>query len=233
MINRDDLMWLDFQPWKYTSQESLVLGFFGEIGQLIERSIPGKQNSLARLIEASEPIVKKYDDTGIFSSISNHFKAALDGREKPGKYIERILEKNSKRLIVVVDDAERGYNEEQINRALQLAHELSRETRVTYLFIADKEALLQAMPSRLVGQQRNEYLEKFIEHELHIPAPTDADLRNYLNALLGSRADKIPEDFKIDVRNSVIKDMHSYRGVLKVFDRFIWQLEERFYERSV
>lgn len=226
-----NIVWVEIEPWRYTSQEALVLGFYEEIGKAMERAIPGAQNSAAVLLQTAEPLVRKNDKTGLFTMLFEWLKRVVQKQYgDPEKYITSVLKQEGKYLVVVIDNVERNSSAEHVLRTLQLAHFLNAPN-VTYIFIAEKDKLLGCMPELYKGEQAK-YLEKFVEYELELVPPTHAQLRSFMNLKLKDSDAHIPLDFKIDTPDILVQDMDTYRGVIKVFNQFIFELNRRYFRNG-
>jgi hypothetical protein len=230
--SKPEIIWVDFEPWKYTSQESLTLGFYETIGAAIEKSIPGAHNAARELLDLSEPLVKKHDSTGIFEFLIGGIRKFYKSKfSKPEQYIKQILEVEERRIVLLIDDVERMFESEHIFRTLQLAHFLKTSKRIMYIFVAEKEKLLASTPDRY-KDEAGIFLEKFIEHEIYMPLPQRDELRAFLNQLLEEKRAFIPLDFTLSVSNELIEDAATYRGVLRTFNKFIDELKTRFYSEE-
>lgn len=223
-----NIIWVEIEPWRYTSQEALVLGFYEEIGKAMEKAIPGAQNSAAILLQTAEPLVRKNDKTGLLTMFFEWFKRIVQKQNgDPERYITSVLKQEGKYLVVVIDNVERNSSAEHVLRTLQLAHFLNAPN-VAYIFIAEKDKLLSCMPERYKAEQAK-YLEKFVEYELELVPPTQRQLRNFMNLKLKDSDVHIPLDFKIDTPDTLVQDMDTYRGVIKVFNQFIFELNRRYF----
>lgn len=206
-----DILWLDFKPWKYASQEALIAGFYSEIGQLIEDEVGGWQGMIRKLTVATQPLVKGVDKTGTLEFVRNLFSQKL-GDSAANNLIINMLRDSGRRLVISIDDVERVADATQLFRTLQMVHEL-HDQRVMYVFIADKTALLKHL-NDLVGDRADEYLEKFIEYELHVPTPTLADLKLHLSNQTTSEGLK-------ELPARILEDIGSHRAMLKVTGKFV------------
>ena len=144
----------------------------------------------------------------------------------PGDYIHRVLKREGRYLIVSVDNVERNSDDKQVMRTLQLVHFL-RAQNVAYVFISEKDKLLQAL-TNVGDDKRAEYLEKFIEYEFELFPPDDDQLKAFFNKLLADSEEDIPVDFTLDPPERLIRDFKTYRGVIKIFNQFIFELGRRF-----
>ena len=227
-----NIIWVNFEPWRYTSQESLTLGFYGVIGKGLEENIKGIQNTVAELLKLAAPLVNKLDSTGAIKTFSNlAIKSLSKQSDSPEEYITNVLEREGKELIVIIDDVERMYSKVHIQRTIQLAHFLKNSGRVKYVFIADKLKLMQAVPDHH-SDSRALYLEKFIEYELYVPTPKVPDLVRFLDKLLSSKTKLLHIDFTLEGLNPILRDASTYRGVLKTFNQFMSGLQNRFVKNN-
>lgn len=218
-----NFIWVEIEPWRYTSQEALVLGFYEQLGYALERSIPGIQNTASNLLSIAEPLVRKVEPTGILESIHRKL-TGLSGRElsSPAKYISKVLEREGKYLVVAVDNVERTSDAGQVHRTLQLVHFL-KDPRITYIFISEKEMLLELIKT-IAPNNAPLYLEKFIEHEINIFNPSTDQLNKFFIEKLSEY--NIPGTLE-DTR-SIAKNFETYRGVIKVLNLFVFELNKRF-----
>jgi hypothetical protein len=185
---------------------------------------------VASLLDLADPLVKKHDSTGLLAVITGALKSLFTKQEsQPEQYIANVLRREARQLIVAVDNVERMYESDRVYRTLQLAHFLKQSKDVTYIFVAEKERLLKCVPPHHEGHS-TEYIEKFIEYELYVPSPQMNDLRAYLNGLFTEKDEYIPKDFSIETSNNLIEDSATYRGILRTFNQFIFELSRRFFK---
>ncbi len=218
------IIWVEVDPWRYTSQEALVLGFYEEIGKALERKIPGIQNSAATLLATAEPLVRTNDKTGLLATIFGWLHQLAQRQQRdPGDYITNLLEREGKFLVVSIDNVERNTDRQQVLRTLQLVHFLNGP--VAYVFICEKDKLLACIPNDDGGNAAT-YLEKFIEYELELFKPDDKLLLDFFH----SRLQAVEEhEFTLNVPPNLVHDFATYRGVIKIFNQFIFELARRFY----
>lgn len=219
-----NIIWVEIEPWRYTSQESLVLGFYEEIGLALENSIPGIQNSAKTLLQIAEPLVRTSDHTGFAYFIFNFiYRITKKSNKHPGEYISSTLEREGKYLIIAIDNVERNCDKLQVLRTLQLVHFLNARN-TAYIFISEKEKLLSCIPEEN-KLAKTIYLEKFIEYELELLKPKKDELQNFFKTKL----ETIPYDFQLKNIDSLIEDFETYRGVVRIFNQFTLELSSRFY----
>lgn len=222
------IIWVEVEPWRYTSQESLVLGFYEQIGRTLEKEIPGIQNTVNSLLSIAEPLVRKSEPFGIIETVYRWFSNLFSrSAPTPAEYISRVLEREGRYLVVAIDNVERTGNAEQVYRTLQLVHFL-KDTRITYVFISEKDRLLdlirslEQLPTELNAAA---YLEKFIEYEIDIFKPSTDQLNAFFTAKLNEHG--VPGQL-VDVSRSIIRNFETYRGVIKILNLFVFELDKRF-----
>jgi hypothetical protein len=218
------IIWVEIDPWRYTSQEALVLGFYEEIGKALERKIPGIQNSAAALLATAEPLVRTNDKTGVLATLFGWLQQLAQRQLRdPGEYITNLLKREGKYLVVTIDNVERNTDEQQVLRTLQLVHFLQGPV-VAYVFISEKDKLLACIPNA-DKENAATYLEKFIEYELELFKPDDKQLLGFFQRKLQSLE---KHDFMLNAPPRLIHDFATYRGVIKIFNQFTGNLD-RFY----
>ena len=216
LANDIDIICVDFEPWRYTSEESLVNGFYKVIGEALEKNIAGPQNSVLTLNELSKPLISKNDRNGLVSFFANIINKILRiNSEQPEDYIETTLERSGKKLLVIIDNVERIYKPELIHRALQVSQFLRNTDRCTYVFLSDKSKLYLTTPEHFNGSS-DEYLEKFIEIEIHLRNCSIETLAAFINDTLRNRMFM----GKIKLNTEILEAISTHRGAIKTCNQF-------------
>lgn len=224
---KKELIWVEVEPWRYTSQEALVLGFYEQIGHALEKAVPGIQNTANNLLNIAEPLVRKGEPFGIVETIYRWLHNLISRKSpSPAEYIARVLEREGRYLIVTIDNVERTSDAWQVYRTLQLVHFL-KDSHITYVFISEKPRLYELIKS-LHDANPTSYLEKFIEYEIDIFNPNIDELNKFFIEKLNSYG--IPGDLA-DTR-TIVKNFGTYRGVIKVLNLFVFELNERFFRQG-
>lgn len=222
LLNDRTIIWMDFEPWRYTSEEAITLGFYQGIGVAL-KGIPGVQNITKPLAGAADKFIRQRDGTGLFGALMDAVKAILYSVESPDVQIQKLLERERKRLVIVVDDVERSYSEEAIFRTLQLAHYVKNKKNIQVVFLYDKEIVLKAIPEHLRGLSHDgtEYLEKFVEREVVVPSPQPSELRKHFTALMEVYRDEPGFDFSDDdLPEDMLNAVGTPRGIIRLFNEF-------------
>jgi len=187
----ESIIWVDFEPWRYASEEALIRGFYDDIARRLAKDIPGIQHIVRPLAETSEKFVKKHDGSGVLGTALDMARTVFSPpvKDAPEVQIEKLLKREGKRLVIVIDDVERSFNAERIFRTLQLAHFAQGIDGVQVVFLFDKDAVLAARPKHFSNQLlgTTEYLEKFVGLEIVVPSPRPAELRQLFSRLVSSR----------------------------------------------
>lgn len=220
---KNEIIWVDFNPWQYASEEALVKGFYETIANNIDTVVPGIQNTLVKVTKSVEQLISKTDNGSFFQVITSFLHDIAPSSETPDEIIKGILRREGKRLVITLDDIERQYGAERTYRALQLVHHAKSmgSDNVQVLTIFEHEALLKAAPPHIPSPQ--EYLEKFSEIEIALPPPTMSSLRKQLEELIDNQAyrHKLPSNFELNLSNSSIRDIKSHRGIIRAFNELL------------
>ena len=221
--NDKSIIWVDFEPWRYASEEAIIVGFYKDIGNALSNSIPGIQHVTRPLIETTDKFVRKHDGSGIVGTFIDMLRDVLENSKSPEVQIKSLLKSESKRLIVLIDDVERSFDAERIFRTLQLSLITKNITNVQVIFLFDKEVVLSARPTHFseISQSASEYLEKFVEREVFIPSPRPTELRQLLGSLMDRQHDDIVFDIDDnDISNEMLNTIATPRGVIRLFNEF-------------
>lgn len=217
------IIWVDFDPWRYASEEALVKGFYETIASQLGKEIPGFQNIFFKITKSAEQLVSKSDGAGVLKYLASLTSELHGEGPAPDEIIKGLLEREGRRLVIALDDVERQYGAERTYRALQLVHHAKYmgSENVQVICIYEKATLLAAAPSHVPSKE--EFLEKFSEIEINVAPPDEVSLRSHLEGLLSSPKTQpsLPKDFRLNLENNSIKNVKSHRGIIRAFNQII------------
>jgi Cdc6-like AAA superfamily ATPase len=212
----DNYVIVYFEPWRYTSQEALVSGFYSKIGEEIEEQLPGFQMTRIDMVKFAQSITK-IDETGLLKSFFESF------RKRPDNYTEKVcnhLKKHNKKLLVVIDDVDRLHDDGHVLRTLQLAQYLKSDIdRSVIIFIAEMDKIASAIPERL----RKLFLQKFFDTTLMASRPTDEELREFIKQRLGEMS--YGSTTKLEADGNTLALLRNFRGVKRILSMMATDLE--------
>ncbi len=223
-LDRDKtIIWVDFEPWRYASEEALILGFYQDIGLALAKAIPGIQNIIKPLSVTTEKFIRQRDGSGVFGTVMDIAREISKPAETPDAQIRDLLTRECKRLVIVIDDVERSSNTERMFRTLQLAHYAKKINNVQVVFLWDKDVVLNARPAhfQVTPQGATEYLEKFMGREVTVPSPRTSELRQHFTVLMEAHKDKPGFDFSEgDLPEDMLSAIGTPRGIINLFNEF-------------
>jgi len=210
------LEWLDddpyvvvpFEPWRYTTQEALVNGFYTEIGRAIEAQLPGFQMSRFDLVKFAQNFITNVDKTGTFRALFGAYKR---GPERYAAKANAHLQRHNKKLLLILDDVDRLHDDSHVMRTLQLAQYLKGDIeRSVIIFIAEMERVKNAIPERL----RVGYLQKFFDTTITVIPPSEQELVNFINDKL--QLLELKNDVRLEADKQLLLLLRNIRGVNRV-----------------
>lgn len=200
----DNLIVIRFDPWNFSTTDQLLEQFFVRLRNVFCNS---KDKNFAKIGEA----IENYSDAlNIFELVPHAGGvlsfAAKKGARKLGKHLQKdfnekdvfkqkenvikLLEKQSKRIVIIIDDIDR-LNNEQIRQIFQLITSVAKFPNTTYLLVFDKDIVVKALEKVQEGSGE-EYLEKIIQMPIQIPDIQKGEFRK----VLFDRLDKIINENK-------------------------------------
>jgi hypothetical protein len=208
-----DIIWFDFNPWIYTSEDALVRDFYLQLAKKVQQSIPHIGSSFVYDVSKSASALITHYDKGFTCSLVGVIGFISTTYESPEKRISRLLIKENKRVIVFIDDTERIYDPKIVNRTLQLCH-YSKEIANSQVIMAfERRAIMACRPSHVSNSA--EYLEKFFEIEVAIPSGDTASLEAYLLSIL-------PEEYRPEqISKLLVKDIRTHRGSIRLANEIL------------
>lgn len=214
--NNEHILWFSFYPWSYTSEEALVKDFYVQLTESIDSVLPHisvhsnkVSNSVKRLIDG-----RVID--GFLSAIANIFLDITGRARDPEDLVYERLGRENLRVVVIIDDLERVYDAAIINRTLQLVHHLRRRNirGISFITAFEREAVVNALPDHIKGDERLVFVEKFFDIEVLLPDPTTDDVKLQL---LNTLPKPLLPDY---IRKTLLKDLHSHRAVTRLANEY-------------
>lgn len=183
---KDKLFVVHFEPWNFADTNQLLSQFFIRLANEFRSKKDKKLEKIGMALQKySEAFYAAEGIPYVGSAIAQAGKFgmnALGHRMRKGsdeadilkqkEYVINLLEQQSTRILVVIDDIDRLSNE-QIRYVFQLITSVAKFPNTTYLLVFDKEIVTKALEKVQEGLGE-EYLEKIIQMPIQIP-----ELQNY------------------------------------------------------
>lgn len=197
-----------FNPWNFSGQNQLIYQFFNEFS--IKLNMPRNSVKLKNAGNSSK-ILGKIASIGTlippYSSAASLGSAALNSAgeaaeslgdlfaqdlSKIKKEISDNLEKQNRKIIIVIDDIDR-LNDREIRQIFQLVKSLADFPNTIYLLAFDRNVVVKAIEKDSFANGE-EYLEKIIQIPIEIPMISKHELESYLIKYLQQLFAKYPDD---------------------------------------
>jgi len=199
-----------FNPWNFSEQNQLILQFFGQLSNLLNRpdwagdfKKAGKRlklyaDCLRPLAIIPIPVVGQAAAT-----IASSLDKIGDTYQKVGKSksedlaslkneLANILRKQHRKIIVVIDDIDR-LNLVEIRQIFQLVKCLGDFPNTVYLLAFDKGVVTGALKGEQ-GDLGEKYLEKVVQVPFEIPLADRQEIERLLFSQLDQLIGDIPEE---------------------------------------
>ena len=182
---------LDFKCWWFKGEEALILEFFHQLYKALDQ--PGLEKAKevvsqlgSRILSSSAPFIGAAGNLlmapGIGRATSSGMKllSNLIKQEKTVKKlhseISKILSKDEKHFLVIIDDVDR-LSPDEVLLIFRLVKSVGQLPKVTYLLAYDRE-VAERIVSEHYPSEGSHYLEKIVQAGFDIPYPLRSDLRN-------------------------------------------------------
>lgn len=197
---KDKPIIIRFNPWNFTEQNQLITIFFSELAKAInyyDKGVDAKKVgqklvtyskffSVISLVPGLDPYTKIVEK--VFKQVG---EASKDWGELQTKNLEqykaeldKAIQKLGRKIIIVIDDIDR-LNDKEIKQIFQLVKQNANFPNTVYLLSLDQEKALEQ-----IGE-KNDFIEKIIQVNFHIPAVEDVRLQK----ILFDELDKILKPF--------------------------------------
>lgn len=213
--DRNHILFVEFEPWKYQSQENLSLVFFKRLSEQMmsrDREIGRRFAELARIIQLRYMGRYLGGVETVLNAINSLFVEQVWSESVIRAKLTALLVDNKQKIVVVIDDLDR-LPKDDICRVIRFLKAHGDVPNVIYLIAADETYLANAVGEGLVPGNENmtlrgrKYLEKIIPISRQLPAISaeklleglQKDVDKLLGEQFGNRVDATNLDLTIAI----------------------------------
>ena len=213
-----------FNPWWFSGHEGLINHFFDQLQIPLRKSIFISKDQVEILSDFAELISEiplPYASViNIFAKILKIFRPKKDVNELKKK-IEIILQKQKKKILVIIDDIDRLTSEE-IRQLFRVIKAVADFPNIIYLLAFDKKVAIEAL-KEMQGISGEDYLGKIVQVPLELPSIDGIELNNYFFKKLDSILNGTPINLfdKTDWGNVFLEGIKHFLKTPRSINRFI------------
>ena len=235
-----------FNPWNYSDQSYLTALFFKELSYALRREDYGeKVEEVGKKLEVYShfftPLALIPDLTvsafllfiqKIFSSVGKTAKAwsvvYSKDLEATRNELNELLEKQERKIIIVIDDIDR-LNNDEIRQIFQLVKILGDFPNTIYVLAFDQGVVTKALEKVQEGPG-DDYLEKIVQFPIQLPLVRKSDLEKSLFQFLNELIKEIPKEQWDSTywENIYYNGVRNYFNTMRDVTRFINSLKFSF-----
>lgn len=171
---------MKFNPWRFGDEEQLLKGFFFDLASSIDQSLSTSAEKVGDLIKRfGKPLASLAGQGEVAENLGNMLSSA--DIENLRERIEKILDEQDRRVVILVDDIDR-LEKSEIHAIFRLVKLTADFKNTAYVLAFDHEMVAAALQDRYGSGQQNAgkaFLEKIIQVPLHLPAVDRTSLREY------------------------------------------------------
>lgn len=182
---KSNIICMRFNPWRFNDEVSLLINFFNQLSQTLQKSITNKKEQIGKLLEEySGCLIPEISFGELSVSLGDNLQnfgrvlSTVDLEEKRER-IETILGDAHKTVCVIMDDIDR-LEKDEIHLVFRLVKLTADFKNMVYLLAFDHEMVSAAIGERFGEgnkQAGKEFLEKIIQIPLDLPKASPIDLR--------------------------------------------------------
>ncbi|MEA4831551.1 MAG: P-loop NTPase fold protein [Oscillospiraceae bacterium] len=201
---KNKLIVVHFEPWNFSNTDQLLSQFFIHLSNKFRSNGDKKLAKIGNALEKYSDAFEVFEVIPTFgkslalfgkkcvSKLGKKLKKGADEKDilKQKEYVISLLEKQSNKILIVIDDIDR-LNNEQIRQVFQLITSVAKFPNTIYLLVFDKEIVVKALEKVQEGSGED-YLEKIIQMPIQIPDIQQPKLRG----VLFSRMDMLISEHK-------------------------------------
>ncbi|MBI3231529.1 MAG: hypothetical protein HYZ51_00380 [Candidatus Doudnabacteria bacterium] len=181
-LNRDDIVYLTFNPWNFSDEASLLRDFFIKFSDAVEK-ITGKKMG-KRMKEYAGKLSEM--DLGIsYEGFSFNplkllrFWSPDTSLETIRKELDGALAGIEKKIVVVIDDIDR-LDRKETKLILKLVKLTADFPKTIFILAYDRARVEDRITEKENGLEGGEYLKKIIQVSFSLPLPDQQELWNLL-----------------------------------------------------
>ncbi|MGE1059897.1 KAP family P-loop NTPase fold protein, partial [Bacillus sp. GMa5/1] len=183
-----DVITISFNPWYFENEEQLILQFFNKLIIEIEESFSGEKSKLISNIKTythkiTSLTLRMGAATFSFKDFLNNTSEKTDVNTIK-KDIAVQIEKENKKIIVLIDDLDRLDNKD-IYSIFKLVKLIADFPSISYVLAFDEEIVTEVLSNQYASGKSGHhlgqsFLEKIIQVPLHLPPANTLDIRSIL-----------------------------------------------------
>lgn len=214
--DKNGLVWFEFYPWAYHSEESLTKDFYFQLLKTIDQNLPRLPFSDKSSLMSA---IKRLTDGKVVNGITSFLVGLIvdvSGTDpEPDEIIASRLHDEKLSIVIVIDDLDRVKDAAIINRTLQLVHHLRRRNihGVKLITAFEKDSVIEALPKH-AQKSGNTFIEKFFDVEVMLSDPRPNDLWDQLILAL-------PDAVRPSYFNKVLlQDLGTHRAIIRLVNEY-------------
>ncbi|XRD24239.1 P-loop NTPase fold protein [Lysinibacillus fusiformis] len=180
-LNQEErVVCIRFNPWRFADENTMLLNFFNDLVRAVDRDFETKGEKLGKVVDTYfKPLAQILGKGENIEAVSSVLSSADIDEIK--SRVEKILEEERKRVVVLLDDIDR-LEKSEIHAVFRMVKLTADFKYTAYILAFDKEmvsASLQERYGTANSQAGRLFLEKIIQVPLQLPAIEKADLRTF------------------------------------------------------
>ncbi len=184
---------LRFNPWWFSGDSDLIKQFFKELKFSL-----GKKDNMKKIADKlsslGEAVSNIPEPTGI-AKITGKLLTLFKKKEVQiwdlKNEISKLLIKNDKGILVIIDDIDR-LSTDEIKNLFKVIKSIADFPKIIYLLSFDKKIVSKAL-EKIQDISGEQYLEKIIQVPYELPMPDKISLRTYFFSIIGTIIEKTSE----------------------------------------
>lgn len=176
----DDVICIKFNPWRFGTEEQLLMGFFNQIAEALDSKLETTGDKLKDIGSKILKPIASMANIDAVGEIAASFISMPDINEFKNR-IEQLLENSQKRVLILLDDVDR-LDKAEIHALFRLVKLTADFKYTSYILAFDKDIVASSLQDRYStsqGSSGEAFLEKIIQVPLHLPHINKLILRDF------------------------------------------------------
>lgn len=182
-LRKRDIVAVDFNPWVYTEEQQMLLGFFRILADALHLESDQDRKQIGKLLGDYASVigaVGSFKGASGFGDIAKFVSGKLMAAttEKVRKRVDKYLTESNKKVVVFIDDVDR-LPAKEVQDLFRVVKLIADFQNTVYVLAFDDKLVARALDDVYSGGGMD-YLEKIVQLPLRVPKARPSALKRYV-----------------------------------------------------
>lgn len=216
-LNKKEVITLPFNPWRYSGEAELLVQFFYQLAEKIDKELDPKGQKLVKMVKK---LVIPFLGEGLGKAAEVLLEALSNQTDLDSlrKAIQNLLSEQKKPITIIIDDIDR-LDPEDLFSLLRLVKLTADFPYVVFLLSMDYGEVGRVLDSRFSGKEGSgkRFLEKIIQVPIELPHAINSKFREFTDHHISV----VLKDFRLKISRDPEAEQSENERLWSTFDGWI------------